>query len=257
MTESITIIGAGRVGSALAKAFYHKGIRIDTIISRNKESARGLAYQIEARWSTDTGTNIESGIIILCVPDGEIEATVSGLSGIENTVLLHTAGSYGLDVLGSAVCRGRGVFYPLQTFTKGRNIDIKTVPILIEADNEITGNLLHQLAGNISEKIFIVSTEDRKKIHLAAVFVCNFINHLLYAGEQITDLTSLPSSVLDPLISETMAKAKDIGPEASQTGPAVRNDISTIEKHIDLLSFSPELRDIYKAITQSIIKNLQ
>lgn len=255
MTNSITIIGAGKVGSALALAFFNAGVKVDAIISRSGKSAESLAKRVNSSWGDDLNTHIVSDFIILSTPDKEIENVAGKLSNIQESVLLHTAGSYGTEVLASVECKGRGVLYPLQTFSSGREIDIRSVPILIEGNNSETEDAIFKLSGLISDSVFILNYADRKQVHLSAVFVCNFVNHLLFAGEKIVQEASLPFSILDPLINETISKARELGPALSQTGPAVRNDKSTIEKHIDLLSFSPEFKDIYKALSRSIIIN--
>ena len=129
------------------------------------------------------------------------------------------------------------------------------MPFFIEAsDNQTTGTL-KKLAETLGGKVYLVNTEHRRMLHLAAVFVCNFTNHMLTAGKEITSKAGLSFEVLEPLIRETISKALEMGPEKSQTGPAVRNDQNTIAKHMDLLSFSPELQEIYKDVTKSIIKH--
>jgi predicted short-subunit dehydrogenase-like oxidoreductase (DUF2520 family) len=255
VTNSITIIGAGKVGSALAVAFFNAGVKVDAIISRSGRSAESLAKQVNSSWGTDINSDLVSDFIILTTPDKEIENAAGNLGNIKESILLHTAGSYGTNILASAECKGKGVLYPLQTFSPGREIDIRSVPLLIEGNNSLTEGAIFKLSGQISDSVFILNSADRKQAHLSAVFVCNFVNHLLFAGEKILQEASLPFSILDPLINETILKARENGPATSQTGPAVRNDESTIEKHIDLLSFSPEFKDIYKALTRSIIKN--
>lgn len=252
---SITIIGAGKVGSVLAKAFFQAGLTIDKIISKSAVSAESLAKLTNSEWGSDVACDISSDYIILTVPDNEIETVCGSLGNITNSTLVHTAGSFGINAFEFLKCRGKGVLYPLQTFSPDREIDLGVVPFLIEGDSSDTEDNLDQLACLISDRVFRLGTEDRKMIHLSAVFVCNFVNHILLSGEQLTGKTGVPFSILEPLIDETFSKAKEIGPKAAQTGPAIRNDVTTIEKHIDLLSFSPELRDIYKAITRSIIRN--
>lgn len=255
MTGSVTIIGAGKVGNALAKAFFQSGITVDRVISKSADSARSVALITGASWSINTSEDINSDFIILCVPDNEIESVCNELGVISGSIVAHTAGTSTIDILESLDCRGRGVFYPLQTFSHGREIDISTVPFLVEGADDDTENIIFRLAESISDSVFRLGSEDRKIIHLAAVFVSNFVNHLLLAGEQLSSKTELPFSILQPLIEETVSKAIEIGPLSAQTGPAVRNDLNTIEKQIDLLSFYPEFSEIYKAVTRSIIKN--
>ncbi len=243
------------MGAALAKALFKSGLSIDMVISRSANSARSLAQIINSSWSTKVGEDINSDFILLCVPDSVIGDVCKKMGNISRSIIMHTAGTCNIDALASLNCRGKGVFYPLQTFTSGRDIDISLVPFLVEGDSDKTEDDIFRLAESISDRVTRVGEEDRKMIHLAAVFVSNFVNHLLQAGEEISSKTDLPFSILQSLIDETFSKAMDIGPAAAQTGPAARNDLSTIEKQIDLLSFSPELSEIYKAVTRSIIKN--
>ena len=257
MTGSITIIGAGKVGASLARALYQSGLTVDLIISRSAESARSLARITNSSWSTSCREDISSDFVLLCVPDSVIESICRSLGDISSSIILHTAGTSTMESFASLDCMGHGVFYPLQTFTSGREVEISMVPFLIEGNSEKTEDTICSLAESISNSVFRVGAEDRKMLHLAAVFVSNFVNHMLMAGEQISSKTEYPFSILQPLIDETFSKARDIGPAPAQTGPAARNDQSTIEKQIDLLSFSPELLEIYRAVTRSIIKNTE
>ncbi len=255
MKYSISIVGAGRVGRALALSLFNAGFRIDKIISKSSESAKSLAELTKSDWSTDIQEEISSDLVVLAVPDGLLNDLIPKLGSNENSIFVHTAASHGLEIFGSLSCRGSGVFYPLQTFTIGRDIDLQQIPILIEGSDDHTEKVLKSIAESLSNSVYFIGEEERKLIHLAAVFVCNFVNQLYLVGEEITKKTNLPESVLEPLIEETLKKARDIGPRLAQTGPASRNDIVTIEKHRELLSYSPEFRDIYDSITNSIIKN--
>jgi len=183
-----------------------------------------------------------------------LEKVLSSIKCSEHTVVAHTAGSYGLDIF-PVHLNNKGVFYPLQTFSKGRNINFNDLPILIEASKPGTGKILKDIAEAIKGKVHFIDTEHRKRLHLAAVFVCNFTNHMLVAGKEITSGVGLSFELLEPLIRETISKALENGPENTQTGPAARNDLNTIEKHLELLSFSPELQKIYKEVSQSIINH--
>ena len=252
MQTAITIIGAGRVGSALGKAFLDKGFKIDMVVSRSNSSASELASKLDSRSSTDPSTFIESDFLILSVPDGELINISQRLSLSDRTIVLHTAGAHGLEVFGDLNCVGKGILYPFQTFSMERQPDISKVPFLIEADNEINCKRIERLALSLSGSVYRVPLKDRQLVHIAGVFVNNYVNRLYSVGEELIDRTGLPSNILQPLIDETRDKAKDLGTEKSQTGPALRNDINTIEKHLDLLSFSPEIRDLYTILSESI-----
>ena len=142
----------------------------------------------------------------------------------------------------------------MQTFSHGRDVSFSDLPFFLEASDEHSSEILKNLVDSIGGKAHFADTEHRRILHLAAVFVCNFTNHMLTEGKDISDRAGFSFEVLKPLINETISKALAIGPENSQTGPAIRNDRNTIEKHLDLLSFSPELQKLYKEITQSIIE---
>jgi len=249
----IVIIGAGKVGSALGRALHTQGNTILKIVSRSGEKAAALASELECEYGNELLMPMDSEMVILAVNDDALYDVLGKLKAPPDTVIAHTAGSVDLGVFGSEISN-HGVFYPLQTFTHGRKYDFTSIPLFIEANNDYSEKRLKSLALSLSKKVFCLDSDKRKYIHLAAVFSCNFVNHLYGAGEEITACAGMDFKVLLPLLKETMDKASEMGPEKSQTGPAVRNDKITIEKHLELLSFSPDLQKIYRVITDSIIK---
>ena len=162
---------------------------------------------------------------------------------------MHTSGGVALEKISNH--NRRGVFYPLQTFTKGKAVDFKTIPICIETEFSADLKILKKIAKSISDKMYIINSEQRKALHVAAVFVNNFTNHLYQIGNQICEENNIPFEVLHPLIQETAEKIKELSPSEAQTGPALRNDTKTIEKHIDFLE-NPEYKKLYQLLTQSI-----
>ncbi|MDT8402081.1 MAG: DUF2520 domain-containing protein [Bacteroidales bacterium] len=249
---NIVIIGAGRVGSALGIEFNKRGHSVLKIISRSGEKAAALAATLGCEYGNDLLIPREAELVIVAVNDDSLESVLRELKAPGNPAIAHTAGSLGLEVFGDKI-PDHGVFYPLQTFTHGREYDFRPIPVFIEASNDHAEKVLRSLALSLSEKVFTLNIERRKYLHLAAVFSCNFVNHMYYSAKEITARAGMDFDVLLPLIRETMEKVEDMVPEKSQTGPAVRNDKKTIEKHLDLLSFSPDLQKIYRAITDSII----
>jgi predicted short-subunit dehydrogenase-like oxidoreductase (DUF2520 family) len=169
------------------------------------------------------------------------------------TIVAHTAGSCGLEVFPPDLVKA-GVFYPLQTFSKGRDISLKDVPFFIEAKDEDITRTLGKLAEALGGKVFFADSERRKLLHVSAVFVNNFTNYMLTEGTDLALKAGFSPEILEPLIEETISKALEYGAHNSQTGPAVRNDLDTIAKHLDLLSFSPELQKLYSEVTQSLLK---
>jgi predicted short-subunit dehydrogenase-like oxidoreductase (DUF2520 family) len=248
----ISFAGAGKVAGALCSELHSKGHFIEHIISRNERGGRLLAELFNATWSYDLVFPLNSDIIIVAVPDNSLSKVLKNVKCSESTIVAHTAGSFGLDIFPSNL-KKTGVFYPLQTFSNGRKPDLSSVPFFIEASDEEGAGTLKSLAETISDNVYLSDTEHRRLLHLAAVFVSNFTNYMLATGKDISLRAGFHFDVLEPLILETVSKAIDLGPENSQTGPAVRNDLNTIEKHLDLLSFSPELKNIYDLISKSII----
>ena len=204
-------------------------------------------------WSSDYDFSDSEDLIIVAVPDDKLSEVLTRINCPENTVVAHTAGSLGLDVFPASL-KHTGVFYPLQTFSENRKISFRDLPFFLEASDSYSSGILKNLAESIGSKVHFVDTEHRRLLHVAAVFACNFTNHMLTAGKQITEKAGFSFEVLEPLINETILKAMEAGPENSQTGPAYRSDKGTIKRHIDLLSFSPELQGIYKEVTKSIMK---
>jgi len=250
---NLSFAGAGRVAGALCMKMNHSGMKILQIISETETQGKPLAKRCNAEWSGLLTFHDSNDIILVAVPDHRLTEVLNSIRCHENTVVAHTAGSCGLEVFPSAIKR-KGVFYPLQTFTKGRNIAFKDLPFLLEASDTDTGEILKRLAGSIGSKTWFIDNERRKTLHLAAVFVNNFTNHMLAVGKELTSKAGLPFSLMEPLIMETISKVLEEGPEKSQTGPAIRNDLITIEKHLKLLSFSPELQNVYREVTLSIMK---
>lgn len=249
---NLSFAGAGRVAGALCNEMYRSGNKILQVVSESETDGKPLARRCNALWSPELTFDESNDIIIVAVPDNKLEEVLSAIECSEHTVVAHTAGSYGLEVF-PARLKNTGVFYPLQTFSKGRRISFKNLPVFLEASRPGTGEILKNLAESIDGRVHFIDNEHRKMLHLSAVFVNNFTNHILTAGKEIALKTGLSFDLLIPLIKETVSKALANGPENSQTGPAVRNDLNTIKKHLELLSFSPELQNIYREVTKSII----
>ena len=250
---NISFAGAGRVAGILCKELYDKGFRITRIVSRSEHQGKALAATCGADWSSELSFGDNCDLIIVAVSDHALPGVLKSLSCNKKTLVVHTAGSYGLGIFPAKI-RIKGVFYPLQTFSKERKVSFDGLPVFIEADNDETLARLEELAAMLGAKCFRADTEQRKMLHVAAVFVNNFTNFMLTGGNYLAKEAGISPEILEPLIRETFLKALEMGPEASQTGPAVRNDLNTIKKHLELLSFSPDLQVLYKEISGSIIK---
>ncbi len=249
---NISFIGAGRVASALARKMNDSGYRICRIVSPGATRGKALAAACNAEWSAVTDFTGTTDLIVVSVPDRVLIDVLKDISCPCTTIVVHTAGSYGLEVFPGHI-KKRGVFYPLQTFPENRQVEFSGLPFLLEASDDQILSQLDKLGVSIGGSIYHAGADKRAMIHAAAVFICNFTNHMLTEGKRVADHSDIPFEIFSPLIKETIEKALVYGPENSQTGPAARNDMNTIEKHLELLSFSPDLQKIYREVSASII----
>ncbi|MBO6494976.1 MAG: DUF2520 domain-containing protein [Roseivirga sp.] len=255
MTHRIAILGTGNVAWHLARVLENAGHIIAHIYNRDGQKAKqfGLDYFNASTGSSLNLSEINADIFILAISDDSIEEVASSLSLPENAILCHTSGSKPLKVLGYAPTENIGVFYPLQTFSKGKKVDFENIPICIEAENRFILDALRALGDSISSKTQEISSQQRKAIHLAAVFACNFTNHMFTVAQSILQNQEMDFELLKPLIVETLNKSFEIGPERAQTGPAIREDLKTLDLQFDSLKSDPELAEIYRLISQHII----
>jgi predicted short-subunit dehydrogenase-like oxidoreductase (DUF2520 family) len=243
----VVIIGSGNVAQHLIKVMQiAANINLVQVFARNKESVLHLIA--EDKITSDYNAIKEADVYIISVSDNAIAEVAKNLP-FQNRLVVHTSGTSELYVLDAK--NRKGVFYPLQTFSKSKEIDFSSIPICLEAENEEDFKTLQSLSQNISEKVFAISSEQRKSLHVAAVFVCNFVNHMYTIGNQICEEHNVPFEVLQPLIMETAQKISTLKPEDAQTGPALRNDTKTINKHLEFLQNS-DYQELYKLLTQSI-----
>lgn len=249
----IAFIGAGNLATNLAKALYRKGFRIVQIYSRTEQSASTLARAVEAEYTTDLSQVTEKAkLYFVTLTDSTfIELLPQIVEGKSDAMLVHTAGSIPLSVWeGKAI--HYGVFYPMQTFSKLREVNFKEIPIFLEAGTVEDTDYLKRIASTLSDKIYETNSDQRKCLHLAAIFISNFTNHMYTLAEELLDKYKLPFDVMFPLIDETARKVHEIDPYDAQTGPAVRNDVNVINNHLSMLKDFPDLYEIYKQITASI-----
>lgn len=246
---TINIIGSGNVAQHLISVFQQtEKVTLQQVFSRKRESINHLIS--DEKIVTHYSDLKTADITIISVTDDAI-TEVSNQLPFENQLVVHTSGSAGLDALHAK--NRKGVFYPLQTFSKSKAIDFKAVPICLETENVLDYTILETTAKSISDKVFKISSEQRQSLHVAAVFSCNFVNHLYQLGKEICDDNQVPFEILMPLIQETADKIKTLSPLEAQTGPAKRNDQKTIEKHLYFLD-DKNKKEIYQLLTQSIQK---
>ncbi|MFV8369425.1 Rossmann-like and DUF2520 domain-containing protein [Flavobacterium sp. LB2R40] len=250
----VVIIGSGNVAQHLIVAFQNSpslgtDIELVQVYSRHVGSVSHLLDS--GNITNDLNTLAEADVYIIAVSDDAI-AEISSKLPFKNRLVVHTSGSVALNALDEN--NRKGVFYPLQSFTKKKEIDFKTIPICLESENATDYQLLDKVAKTIAEKVFAINSEQRKAIHVAAVFVNNFTNHMYQIAQEICQENQVPFEILKPLIAETATKIMILSPEEAQTGPAKRNDTATIQAHEGFLSKENHL-NIYKILTQSIQEN--
>ncbi|CAM1368808.1 conserved hypothetical protein [Tenacibaculum litoreum] len=245
----VVIIGGGNVATHLANAFSKTNeVSLVQMYARNIEQIQHLKEATPITNSIEL--LIKADVYIIAVSDDAI-GDVSRKIEQKNGLVVHTSGSVAMQSLQNT---GRkGIFYLLQSFSKDKDVNFDEIPFCLEAENEEDLQLLEALAKSIGKKIYRINSEQRKRLHVAAVFVNNFTNHMYKIGADICNEHQVPFEVLLPLIQETAQKITELSPKAAQTGPAKRNDQKTIQNHLALLN--AEQQEIYKLITKSIQQN--
>lgn len=252
--QSVVLIGAGNVGHHLGLQLMRRGLNLRQVFSRGKRKAQRLAKQVGAVAISDLAlVEPEADVYILAVHDGAIEEVCRQLPLVvrEKKLVVHTSGVTPSSIFKSH-CKRYGIFYPLQTFSIDRKVDFSIIPICTHANRKGDRKALRALGMLLSDNSFEINDEQRAILHVAAVFVNNFSNHLFQLGEQITDGEGIPFSLLLPLIQETASKVQFHSPKTMQTGPALRGDLSTLQKHLSYLKKYPELEKIYRQLSKSI-----
>ncbi len=227
----VTLIGTGRLGTNLHAALIRAGHEVAWL--------KGRDFRPE---------QVRGEMVIISVKDDAIASVASELKGT-SLLVVHTAGSKPMNLLPQS---RRGVFYPMQTFSKEQLVDFKEISIFLESSQEEDMSLLRQLALSLSPKVYTLSSEERKFLHLAAVFACNFTNHCYALSSRILEEHGLPFDVMLPLIDQTARKVHTLSPEQAQTGPAVRGDQTIMEAQSQLLE--GRMREIYHLMSEDISK---
>jgi predicted short-subunit dehydrogenase-like oxidoreductase (DUF2520 family) len=251
----VSFIGSGNLAWHLAPALDNMGYVVREVYSQNPNQAEALTerlYQAEVKATLDFSTS-DSKVFFIAVSDDAISDIAREIILPEDAILVHTSGSQPLTQLQYAATQHLGVFYPLQTFSKSKKIDFKDVPIFIESHTEETESTLMEMARSISKEVRKIGSEERKALHVAAVFASNFSNHMLTISKEIMQQNSLSYEWLKPLITETINKSMYIGPENAQTGPAKRGDLNILDNHLEFLQGQESIAEIYKVVSQHII----
>lgn len=252
--KSVVIIGAGNVAFHLTRALIENTVNVRQIFNRTLEHAEELGMANNIGYTDKISELEKADLYIIAASDSAIEE-LSHYIPYEDTLVVHTSGSMSVNTLKGNY--RKGVFYPLQTFSKVKSLKYDEIPFFVEAQNEEDLNALYSLAQKISNKVHRVDSEKRLRLHMAAVWVNNFANHLYYIGDNICKDAEIPFNVLQPLIKETYKKIKDMSPYDAQTGPAKRGDEIVIQKHLELLDSDSRLQQLYQLLSDSIKRTYQ
>jgi len=247
----IVFLGAGNLATNLAMALKNHGHEIVQVYSRTEESAEKLARKTVAEPVTKLNRLVhDADLYIISVKDDAIRQVLENFP-VREGFLVHTAGSVPMDMLKGHAAR-YGVIYPLQTFSKERLVDFNTIPVCLEAAKDSDLAFLEQIMGELSQNIYHIDSRQRGYIHVAAVFACNFNNFMMAMAQEILQKHDMPFDMMIPLIQETVDKAMENSPVPSQTGPAVRGDQQTMERHLKLLEGSDKLQNLYRFVSMTI-----
>lgn len=249
----IVLIGAGNLATNLGKALLEAGHDILQVYSRTMKSAEALAALAGGAPVTDISrVRDDADVYVVSVKDAVMGDLIPALcKGKEDKVFVHTAGSMPMDVF-QGMAMHYGVLYPMQTFSKEKEVDFAVVPCFIEANDAFAHDRIAAIAHDLSSKVYELSSEDRKYLHLSAVFACNFVNHCYAVSHDLLEKHGIPFEVMMPLIDETARKVHTLAPKQAQTGPAVRFDQNVIRSQAALLKDNPLLKDIYERMSVSI-----
>ncbi len=251
--DPIVLIGAGDLASHLGRALRSTGANIIQVFSRKKEKARDLGKALDAHPITSlTEVSKEGDLYILAVKDEAIDPVFGNLPLPENATAVHTSGSIPMSALERAPGR-YGVFYPFQTFSKGKSVNWEDLPLCVEGSDRGTTDRLRRLGEQLSRNTHVISSDQRKTLHIAGIFACNFTNHLYTLSSDILEKEGMHFRILEPLVRETLEKALEKGPEEAQTGPAYRKERAVINGHLRLLEGKKELKELYETFSRSII----
>ncbi|MGI9526769.1 MAG: Rossmann-like and DUF2520 domain-containing protein [Weeksellaceae bacterium] len=248
--STVTILGAGNVAHHLARAFVENTIEVKQIYNRTLHKAQSIGEANRIQFTDKISELDRADIYVIASSDSAI-SELSMHIPFDDALVVHTSGAVPMDVLKRH--ERYGVLYPLQTFSKGRELEYDEIPFYIEASNDEDAAMLQKLASRISSRVYITDSKQRAQLHLSAVWAGNFVNHMYYIAEQMVEKAGMSFDHIIPLIEETAAKIQELSPKEAQTGPAKRNDQLVLEKHEGLIDNSFYL-DLYQRISQSITK---
>lgn len=248
----VTLIGSGNLATNLGHALKEAKVEILQIYSRTEANAKRLATElgVEAYTEQISEINSLSDVYVVSVKDDALKGVGKELRRVlPDQLIVHTAGSMPMDVLKG---ERRGVFYPMQTFSRQRIVPFAHIPVFLEAHREEDLKVLRTLAECLTDSVFVLSSEDRKWLHIAAVFCCNFTNHMAALSARLLERHGIPFSTMLPLMEETVRKLHELPPHDAQTGPAVRGDEEVVQRHLQALEEDPDMAQLYEMISKSI-----
>ena len=247
--KNIILLGSGNVATHLGIALKNSNYTIVQVYSKIIENAKVLANKLDTQFTNNLSKLKSTDLIIVCIND---DAILSVLSQIKNTAIVHTSGSIGLDVFKQKFTN-YGVFYPLQTFNKEVDINISEIPFCIEGNSLEFEKQLIKIAKALSNNVVKMNSQQRKQLHIAAVFACNFSNHMYSIADDLLAKKNIDFKILLPLIRKTNANLENYRPKEVQTGPAKRKDTAIIQEHIATIKEN-KIKELYHRISDNIIK---
>jgi predicted short-subunit dehydrogenase-like oxidoreductase (DUF2520 family) len=256
MSQTITIIGSGNVATQMGLALFSEGFDIVQVVSRTFKNSKKLATYFQAKATVNFDELIISDIILIAVNDDSIADVVEKIAQLklklnqQKPLVLHTSGTCNSSILKNKNWES-GILYPLQTITKSQTIDFKNVPIIYFGNSKIALNKVNKIAKSISNKTVIMDDAQRIALHTAAVFTNNFTNHIVTIAQDICKQNAINFKLLEPLLAETFQKFSKNSAFKNQTGPAIRNDKITMQKHLQLLQTTNYI-DVYQIISKQI-----
>ena len=255
MNKKIVMVGAGNVATHIALALANKGARPVQVWSRSRESATALASRVGSMPVTDIDDiDGRADIYLVSVADNALADVIGRLcSRHRQGIFVHTAGTMPMDLF-----RGKaqhyGVLYPMQTFSKRKPLDFSEIPCFVEASDQASLMAIRQLAELLSNRVYELSGNDRRWLHVAAVFACNFSNACCAMAARLLEDHGLDFSMMLPLVDETTRKLHSLSPAEAQTGPAARGDCNVMDRHVAMLGDYPDLQAVYKLMSDEIRK---
>jgi len=251
--KNVVFIGAGNVATHMSQVMKGAGFSIRQVFSRTAGSAKSLADILGCDYTTDIASILpDADIYIFSLKDDALQDIIADMAA-NNGLWIHTAGSVGIDIFHGYTMH-YGVIYPMQTLSKSRETDFTKVPLFVEGNTEDIENEIYNIAKTLSGNVTRMTSEKRKYLHLAAVFACNFSNHMYTLASQILEKQGIDRRILQPLIDETANKLHSMSPGQAQTGPAVRYDRNIIDRHLSMLE-DENMQELYTMISKSIREN--